>query len=166
MYVFPTYGAFKDFAGPVATIVASAAAAYVTWSIQDRNYTLAKNKFRLDLFDKRYAVYAGTRDFLIMLMHNPDTDDSETRVKIAGFFIAMSEAEFVCGPTAHNFCKEVRKAYQRWLGAKWWSQNLEQVATNEERVQKTIDWTRSASEIINLGDRVKTAFVDDLRLTE
>ncbi|MGA7657441.1 MAG: hypothetical protein WCA96_11750, partial [Methylocella sp.] len=58
------YQLFKDFAGPIATIIASLAAAFVAWQLGRTQADISKSqlrtsreKLRLDLFEKRYAVY-------------------------------------------------------------------------------------------------------------
>jgi hypothetical protein len=64
----PIYDFFKDFAGPLATVVASAAALCVTWrlsSTQSKTAEAQKNialdNLNFVLFDKRYEIYNATR---------------------------------------------------------------------------------------------------------
>ena len=65
----------KDFAGPLATVVAAGAAVWVTahFSSQQaetarRQAKTAKDQLRLNLFDKRYAVYKGSAHDLFKIV--------------------------------------------------------------------------------------------------
>jgi len=57
--------------GPLATIIAAGVAAWVTWKIQKRNNAVqqaqaqtARNKLKLDLFDRRYDVYEAAKKLI------------------------------------------------------------------------------------------------------
>jgi hypothetical protein len=65
----------KDFAGPLATVVAAGAPVWVTahFSSQQaetarRQAKTAKDQLRLNLFDKRYAVYKGSAHDLFKIV--------------------------------------------------------------------------------------------------
>jgi hypothetical protein len=50
------YAVMKDFAGPVATILAALVAVGVTWVFARRQWKTEREKLLLDLFDKRFAA--------------------------------------------------------------------------------------------------------------
>ena len=62
------YSILKDFAGPVATVIAALSAVGVTgyfvfrqWQIAKQQPQTAREKLLLDLFDKRFALYEELR---------------------------------------------------------------------------------------------------------
>jgi hypothetical protein len=64
----PIYDFCKDFAGPIATVLASAAALRVTWRFSstqaetgEAQKDIALDKLNFDVFDKRYEIYIATR---------------------------------------------------------------------------------------------------------
>jgi hypothetical protein len=72
------YATFKDLAGPIATVIASCAAAFVAYrlgksqiavartqaDIAERNWQTANEKVVLDLLERRLAIYDGIRDVI------------------------------------------------------------------------------------------------------
>ena len=63
------YDVFKDFAGPVATIIAAGVAVFVTdrlgndqQRIAQQQAETAKRRLNLDLYDKRFNIYATILD--------------------------------------------------------------------------------------------------------
>src|SRR4051794_16142910 len=78
------YDALKDFAGPVATVIAATAAMIVTSrigrnqvavarsqaEIAERNLQVSRDKVMLDLFDRRMAVYDDLRNVMSEVMRH------------------------------------------------------------------------------------------------
>jgi hypothetical protein len=61
---------FKDFASPIATIIAAFAATYVAWRFQSvqaatakQQADIAKDKLRHDLYDRRYRIFDSLFDY-------------------------------------------------------------------------------------------------------
>jgi hypothetical protein len=87
------YQVLKDFAGPVATIVASPSAVYVTAHFAQRQAWLAKEKLRYDLFDRRLNIFISIFDFyhaMISWSGSPEQIAARER-----FFRAYQEAHFL-----------------------------------------------------------------------
>jgi hypothetical protein len=82
---------------PIATIFLSAAVCLVAWL----QYRVARNKLRLDLFDRRYKVFEATRGFLM----NPSFDIPH----LARFKYATADAEFLFGSDVVKWLAELRK---------------------------------------------------------
>jgi hypothetical protein len=55
---------------PIATFALSVAVACVAWA----QWRIARNKLRLDLFDRRWQVYAATRTFVDGILNDPARD--------------------------------------------------------------------------------------------
>ena len=142
------YLVVKDFAAPIATIAAATAAAFVTVTIQQQNYKVARDRLKLDLFDKRYEIYTATRDLLLLLLINPDINEPAVDTDLKRIFAKMAEAPFSCGARAQAFCLEVRAAEQIWRNAKMRAAIVEPSAPTER--------------ILELQNRVVPAFSDDL----
>jgi hypothetical protein len=49
---------------PIVTLLVSCALAFIAW----QQWQVARNKLRLDLFDRRYRVYDATRKFLTWIV--------------------------------------------------------------------------------------------------
>jgi hypothetical protein len=72
------YQVIKDLGGPIATVIASAAAAFVAYrlgksqiavakmqaDIAQRNWRTTNEKVVLELFERRLAIYDGIRDVI------------------------------------------------------------------------------------------------------
>jgi hypothetical protein len=65
----------RSFAGPVATVFASAVAAYFAWAqvqVAKTQAAIAYDKLKFDLFEKRYAIYCTTKDLIEHAISNGD----------------------------------------------------------------------------------------------
>ncbi len=111
------YGFFKDFAGPISTVSAASVAAGLAWFFQwrmwkaaDSQVKNAKYKLRLELFDRRYAVYEATVKLLAPFEH-----DAKQASK---FIYEIAKAEFLFQSDVVEFTKAVidLEATRRVLG--------------------------------------------------
>jgi hypothetical protein len=78
------YEILKDFAGPVATFIASVTAAWVTWhfgswqaKIARQQADLAEERVKLDKFDRRFAVFDATRELIRIVMQQSHADQEQ-----------------------------------------------------------------------------------------
>jgi hypothetical protein len=108
------YNVLKDFAGPVATVIAAGAATWITWRLGSRQISIAAGqaqtasaqkwiayvKLKHDLFRLRYEVYQAAKDAIeLVLKTGPDQreivdpDLTALRIKIdeARFFFPERE---------------------------------------------------------------------------
>jgi hypothetical protein len=113
------YSVAKDFAGPGATVVAALSAvavtAYFSWQqakTARRQATTAKDQLRLNLFDKRYAVYKDIERHLGSLVDTP------TPPLVSELFVAFDEAAFFFSPATCEWLKTVRDDCQAFLEAR------------------------------------------------
>jgi hypothetical protein len=101
--LFPSFAAaslVKDFVLPLATFFLSVAVALVAWA----QWRVARNKLRLDLFDRRYKVYDATRTFLLLAINNAVTDSA-----YHSFRLATSDADFLFEPEVGKYLEEIRR---------------------------------------------------------
>lgn len=110
---------FKEYGGPLATVFASIVAAFasivavcVTRTLGRGQHEIAKaqwwtaeNKLRLDLFDRRYAVFAAAKDFTLIIIQHGDFVDSDLNASARG----TADADFLFDEDVSCFLKEIRK---------------------------------------------------------
>jgi hypothetical protein len=102
------YGTLKDFAGPVATIIASLAAVTVTGYFARRQWRTAKDKLLLDLFDKRLAVYEELRQAFMRCREGNDQNaalEFKEAISRARFFFD-TQVTFFLDQTARELNEE------------------------------------------------------------
>ncbi|MBB4768630.1 MULTISPECIES: hypothetical protein [Xanthomonas] len=87
------------------TVVATAA----VW-ISFQQYRIAEAKLKLDLYDRRMAVYEGFRELLEVV-----TLDSIVAVNLAKFRACIGHAEFLFGVDVIKFLRTVEEKYKRLL---------------------------------------------------
>jgi hypothetical protein len=85
----------KDFAGPVATVIAAFSAVSVTGYFAFRQWQTAREKLLLDLFEKRFAIY----EELLSAVVGRQIDQTT----YLGFKSAASRARFLFGPKVQTF---------------------------------------------------------------
>jgi hypothetical protein len=110
------YSAFKDFAGPVATVIAALAAAYFAWQqsrTARRQADTAIDQLRFNLFQKRYEMYQRLRQTMWRVL---DHDTPVTMVQDDYKF--YSEAAFFFSPDIERWSRDVIIECQRVIQAR------------------------------------------------
>ena len=64
----------KAFAAPFATVVASIVVASVTACFAWRQWIVAKEKLRHDLYDRRFAIYMAFHKLLVAVVEKQDVE--------------------------------------------------------------------------------------------
>ncbi len=112
---------FKTFAGPIATIFASIVAVGVTgyfaWhqrNIAHQQKEIAKNKLRLDLFDRRYKAFESIFPYYNALVGWKGTD--EQKEARTNFFMAYHQSGFLFGGSVESIFKELVDAGNKVIG--------------------------------------------------
>ena len=102
------YQTLKDFAGPVATITASIAAALITWFFALRQMRIAKqqadtakqqadtalDQLRYNLFEKRVAIYEDIKTLIRRLVNTPMADIIDADDVVPHYANMMKSAAF------------------------------------------------------------------------
>lgn len=108
----------KDLAGPVATVVAAAAAAWVAYRLGSSQVTIANlqagialrtwrtanEKIVLDLFEKRIAIYEQIREAIGPITRSGQTKDED----IYRFGQAIDRVQFFFGPDVTAYLETLR----------------------------------------------------------
>lgn len=107
------YYVLKDFAAPVATVIAALVAAYFV----RRQGLIALDQLRYNLFEKRFAIYEDVK-ILIWLLLN-DTDKKEFHVnQVLPHYVVMNEARFFFSDDICSWLKVVHDDCESFLIAR------------------------------------------------
>jgi hypothetical protein len=116
MEIEALYQFFKDFAGPVATAIASGAAVSVTFyfsryqkKITEERVHIAREKLRHDLYDRRYRVFDAARRLLAQIASQRIASDEDLR----RFVIDTGDAVFLFNDDMDAHLKEIRSRAQK-----------------------------------------------------
>jgi hypothetical protein len=109
------YQFFKDFAGPIATIIAALTALRVTWYFSSRQQKIAqeqadiaREKLRHDLYDRRYRVFDAARRLLAQITSQRIASDEDLR----RFVIDTGDAVFLFDDDTDAYLKDIRSRAQ------------------------------------------------------
>ena len=97
--IFAILSAFSNlFLAGMAVVIAGAVA-----YIAHRQYTLAKEKFKLDMFDKRFAVYKAAQRFLTVILLDGKVDLD----KLSEYRRDTQDATFLFGQDIPQYLKRI-----------------------------------------------------------
>lgn len=121
MACFSTYQVLKDFAGPVAVIIAATVAAFITFSmgtaqklIAQSQRDIALDQLKFNLLQRRYDIYQATKDLLEYIPFITDIQHSDS-TKIRNLSVKIDEARFYFPPRICNFLHDVRARCETFL---------------------------------------------------
>jgi hypothetical protein len=100
-----SYAVLRDFAGPVATVLAAIVVVGVTWRFSSQQAKTARGQLRLDLFDKRYAAYKDIEKRLALVLNVPG---SATADEVAQLFLAFDEAALFFSPATCEWLRTIK----------------------------------------------------------
>lgn len=92
-----------------------------------RQWRLAQNKLKLDLFDRRFSVYEAARNLLASIMTSGKAKDEE----IFKFMVATREAKWVLNAQVAEYLD--KQLYHKAIDLQILSSELEGVPVGEER---------------------------------
>jgi hypothetical protein len=115
------YAFFQDFAGSIATIVAALVAARIAYVFSQAQTRIAQTqadvaieKLKLDLFERRYAIYSSAKQLVecLALQHEFYKVD---HVKIRSFYVTLDEGRFFLPAGIRNFLGELERTSEDFL---------------------------------------------------
>lgn len=89
------------FLAPSATLIVGLSVAVIAW----QQWRVARNKLRLDLFDRRYKIYDATRQFLLVIRRDATFKDSD----LFTFYAGTSDAEFLFHSDVVDYLAQISK---------------------------------------------------------
>lgn len=110
------YSYFKDFAGPIATIIAAVVAAFFVrrqWRTAQQQANTALDQLRYNLFEKRYEIYEAARDAIAITFEKRDQDKMPHELN--ELFLRFEEARFFFPDHIHAFLDKLRKDIKAFL---------------------------------------------------
>ncbi len=106
----------RDFAGPLATLVAAIAAIVVTalfnnsqLRIAESQRDIARDKLKFDLFKNRYEIYEAAKALIEYISFIHDLEKSDA-TKIRNLYVKLDEARFYYPP---DICKYLNDLHDR-----------------------------------------------------
>lgn len=135
----------RNFAGPGATIIAASVAGTIAviFSKAQRDIAfqqkeIAKEKLRLDLFDKRYKIYANLFEYYNAILSWSGTDEDQAISR--RFFLSTKEANFLFGSEVQTILKEILDAGMKVKGFK---ENKKEYKHDQEFFMKEFNQTNN-----------------------
>ncbi|MCK1672790.1 hypothetical protein [Bradyrhizobium sp. 150] len=112
------YETLKDFAGPVATTIAAAAAGFIAYrlgksqaesariqaQVAKRNWRTQNERVVLDLFERRIAIFEGIREVVGETLRTGRPDDNI----FFRYLVAIDKAPFYFGPEVEEYLEKIR----------------------------------------------------------
>ena len=117
---------------PIGMFVVGLTVAYVArqqWLIARQQAEVARNKLRLDLFDRRYRVFEAARTFLLAIASETPFDNSH----VFAFDAGISDREFLFGSDVVDYLKEIKK---RALDVRQQQRSFESSPNDEEHSKR------------------------------
>jgi hypothetical protein len=111
-----------------ATLSLGIATLLVTGYIAWQQWQTARNKFRLELFDRRFPVYEATMKLAVAL----GKQGICTQEEFDEFVIATKGVRFLFNQKLEDYCETLRKRAIAVITA---NQNLDALPTHEERAK-------------------------------
>jgi hypothetical protein len=155
VWLFVHYDLFKDFAAPMATIIAAGAAVFFTWrlgrnqlAVAQQQAQLADVRLRHDLFDRRFKVYVAARTFIIQTEQN-------ARISDDAFFSYVRDtldAVFLFDQDVLDYLELIRKRASELRRAKIHVDQQREVGPEREKAvaaeMRVLEWFQAQYEIL------------------
>ena len=132
------------------TIIATLMAAIVAWTGYQQYY-LAKGKFKLDLFDKRFAVYKGVQEFLSIILRHAKYEISQ----LYDFRRNTQDAMFLFGNDIPEYIKMIDK---KALAMRSYAHQYEALPKGPERSDLVEKETQLLTELTGELPRLQVVF--------
>ncbi len=132
MYCF-----FRDFAGPIATVIASVTAAFFIrrqWLTAVKQANIAEDQLRYNLFEKRYAIYAAAKEAINIAFAK--CGEAKMPEELEALLLTFEESRFFFSENIHSFLDQLRKDIKIFLNENNHHRNY--MAQNSENTTLTI----------------------------
>lgn len=113
----------------VSALLTPAVAAFAVY-VAASQWVTARNKLRFDLFEKRFAVYQGARDFLGSIMTNGKVKEEA----LFKYLQATQATKWIVGQEVHDYLE--REIYKPALELQYIEAELDGMPVGEGRTKK------------------------------
>jgi len=151
----------KDFAGPIVTLAAAAAALVFTIVFQIRQAQLSKNSLRLGLFEKRYAKMIDAKKLIETIANTPD--DRVNPGVVRNFYISIDEGRFLLSPATNAFLGLLHDRCEAYLNALTQRKNVS-LDDSDEWAKSADDLARKMQAIRDMYAQIPEQFERDLKI--
>ncbi len=109
-------------------------------------YVLAKRRWRLDLYDKRYPVFLATMQYLSFIGQHASVDDEE----LFKFLRNSKDKEFLFGNNVQEYLEQL---YKKGVRLNYLNRRLDHEAVDEKRtkladeLEETLNWFSKQFEV-------------------
>jgi hypothetical protein len=117
----PLCSLLKDFAGPIATILAATAAVTVTIIFNSRQTKIANTQKEIALdslkhnvFEQRYNIYSAAKSLIEEVLHSNDLQKTDS-ARIRELRVTLDEARFFFGAEIRAFLAEIDRTAENLL---------------------------------------------------
>ncbi len=147
---------FIEIISAFAQIGIAASVAYVAYQnyrINGATFKIQKDKFRLDLFDRRHNVFKSIQDLLLDILKN----GIPSRKSLGEFNIQTSDAEFLFGEDIKKYIEDLGNKSLRSIHVNERLSNSDIIIDNNKRKEL-------ATELYNLEEWFSKQFIDSRKL--
>ncbi|MGE0471732.1 MAG: hypothetical protein AB7L09_26365 [Nitrospira sp.] len=132
----------------LTTVVLAISAAYIAY----QQYRLGREKFKLDLFEKRFAVFSGTRKFLTHILTDGNLKDYNY---LWEYRAAIGEAEFLFETDVTEYLEDI---YKQALKLKTHSEEMSSLPAGPDRTQLNHELHEALSWLLDQLPQLKIRF--------
>lgn len=154
--ILPTLNGFLTPAIGINTIVIAIIATYIAI----RQYKTSRAQYRLNLYEKRFAVFKATQSFLRDIVKNARVTDDSSAEK---FWSAVDDAQFLFKAPVACFMKDLKKEYIKFMICKGELHGPASLPVGEERKRVSQENNDLLMWFINQNARLVDVFRKDLR---
>jgi hypothetical protein len=151
------YDYFKDFAGPVVTLIAALVAAgftirlgHIQSQISASQRDIALDKLKSDLFKNRYDIYQATKELLEYVPFVTETVKIDA-TKVRNLYVKLDEARFYFPPALRTYLASVHSICETFF------------ITLARRENTNIDdpqWARLGEELAKIQAELRRIYAD------
>lgn len=165
------------FAGPIATVIASIAATFITYRLGSMQANIARgqartaeaqkdiardqldiayDKLKQDLFEKRYEIYQAAKGVIEVIFNSSPINVSDPKLKTLR--LKLDEARFFFPPDTRALCEEIEKlVYEVMTGdhaaSAYTEDNPERARLRAKQSESEIELARIYSELAKKFER-------------
>lgn len=140
----------------INTIVIAIIATYIAI----RQYKTSRAQYRLNLYDKRFAVFKATQSFLRDIVKNARVTDDSSAEK---FWDAVNDAQFLFKEPVAGYMTKLRQEFLEWMKLRGDLHGEGSLPVGEERNRVSRENSDLVKWFINQNARLVDVFRKDLR---
>ena len=142
---------------PTATLILTGTIGCVTSYIAVQQWLTAKNKLRLDLFDRRFPVFEATMKLVSIAIQKGDIPDEARRA----FLIATRGAQFLFDQKLQDYCDVLAKEA---ISVRVGEQMMDYLPVGDRRTKSAEAWAERMEWFTEQMDEIPKRFAPFLKI--